>query len=182
MFRLALIICAAHFLSCTNSRQRPIESNLSKDTSLHIITTGIPDLEAITQMNFLAKEYGFKYYPIGCVVTTLKMDSIHKVNDSAYRILEERFGKRWKRNFDLRRDTINRVRQAARSALNLQISNDEKYYYYLVMPDSLKNKYQIKVYSTDSLNGKWELIVHYRMTIAYRQRVKAYITKTFEKL
>jgi hypothetical protein len=50
------------------------------------------------------------------------------------------------------------------------------------MPNQQKNGYQIKVYSTDSLNGKSELIVHYKIAIVLGQVKKVQITKTFEKL
>jgi hypothetical protein len=160
-----------------------MESNLSKDTSLQIITTGSPDLEAITQMNFLARRYGFSYHPIGCVVTASKGDSIRNVNGSTYKILERRFGKEWKNNLYSQLDTLNHVRQVADSLLHLQInSTDEKYFYYLVMPDTAKNQFHVKVYSTDSLNGKSELMVHYKMNINLKPTLQADISQTFEKL
>jgi hypothetical protein len=120
MYRLALFIVATCFLSCTYKRQAPIQNVLSNDTMLKIITTGIPDLESINQLNFLAKGYGFKYYPIGCIVRKSRMDSIQKLNNSTYKILEERFGKKWKMNFYSQLDTINRIRQKADSIINSQ--------------------------------------------------------------
>ncbi|NNV54180.1 FEKKY domain-containing protein [Limnovirga soli] len=183
MFRLVLLVYTAYFFSCTDIRQKPIVSKPLKDTSLQIVTTGIPDLEAITQMNFLAKRYGFRYYPIGCVVTTSKMDSIFKVNNAVYKILEARFGKGWKTNLYSQLDTANQVRQQADSIINSKTRDDEKpYFYYLVIPDLTKNKFQVKVYSTDFLNNKSELMVHYIMRITLGQEVKVDISKTFEKL
>ena len=183
MFKLILLVCTVQFLSCTDSRQKQIESNTLKDTTLQILVTGLPDLEAITQMNFLAKRYRFAYSSIGCVVAKSRMDSIQKVNASAYNVLEGRFGKGWKPDFYSQFDIIHKVRQQADSIINSQLkSNDKGHFCYLVMPDSIKNQYQIKAYSMDSINGKSELIVHYRITISLAQKVETHISKTFEKL
>ncbi|QEC68135.1 hypothetical protein FRZ67_12795 [Panacibacter ginsenosidivorans] len=182
MLKSGLFLLAFYLLSCGTNRQQLITFSALDDTSLKIFTTGIPDLEAITQMNFLAKSYGFKYSPIGCVVTKTTMDSVQKANDSAYKILEKRFGKEWKTNFYSQFDTINQIRQYADSVFISQVKNNEKYFYYLVMPDSINKQYKIKLYSKDSLNSKSELIVHYIMTITLKQKLKANIYKIVEKL
>jgi hypothetical protein len=182
MFRLIIPLLIIGLFSCVDKGQIPLETNIPKDTSLKIIVTGLTDLETITQLDSLAKKYAFKYYPLGCVVTKQLMDSVEKENNITYKILEKRYGKNWRNNFNSQYYTVSRVRLQADSLINKNFPHDNKYFHYVVMPNQQKNGYQIKVYSTDSLNGKSELIVHYKIAIVLGQVKKVQITKTFEKL
>ncbi len=182
ILKFLLLIFTSLLFSYTNKGNKPILGNTSKDTFLKVISTGIPDLESITQLNNFAKKYGFKYYPIGGIVTTSRGDSILKENNSIYKILEERYGKNWKEEFDSQYDTISQIRSQASALINEQFPDNIRYFYYLVERTSEKGYYSVKIYTTDSLNGKSELIVHYKMTIALKQNQKAQITDCFEKL
>ncbi len=182
MLRFVLPIVILLFYSCNNNRQKLTQKTDSKDTSLKIISTGLPSIEAITQLNTLSKKYGFKYYPVGCVVTKQLMDSIQRENNLTYKILEDRFGRGWRNNFNSQYAKINQLRLQADSIITARFPQKNKNFYYLITPIENRNYYQVKVYSTDSLNGKTELMVHYKMTISFGQNSSAPILKTFEKL
>lgn len=181
MFRFILLFSIINFFSCLDNRHAPVLTNIRKDTSLKIITTGLASLETITQLDSLAKKYGFKYYPIGCVVPKQTMDSIEKENKLTYTLLEERYGENWRKNFNSEYYLTNQIRQQADSLINTKFLQKDKYFYYLVLPTKQKDSFQVKVYSTDSLNGKPELIVHYKIAIVLGQFSKVLISETFEK-
>ncbi len=182
MFRLVLLLLVIDLFSCADNGHPPLQRNIAKDTSLKIIVTGLADLESIIQLDSLAKKYGFKYYPIGCVVSAQKMDSVDRVNNRTYNILEKRYGKGWRKNFNTEYYITNQIQIQADSIINARFPQDNKYFHYLAMATQEKNHYQIKVYSLDSLNGKSEAIVHYKIEIVIGQLSKAKILEAYEKL
>ena len=183
MSKFILFLIMTILLSCNNVRPKTIEKNIEKDTLLKIITTGIPTLQENIQMNFLAKKYGVKYYQMGCIGVKSRMDSIYKINSTTYKILEDKFGKTWRTNFYSMLDTAKKVQLLSNSFIHSHFPYNENLYYYLVMPNWSKNNYEVKVYSSDSIDNKSEeLIVHYKLSISLEKVPKFYISKTFQKL
>ena len=182
MLRLVPLSLMLIIFSCINKEHTSLQTNISPDTSLKIISTGLTDLETITQLDSLSKKYGFKYYPIGCVVNPQLMDSVENENKISYEILEKRNGKYWRKNFNSQYDRVSKIRVLADSIVKAGFPQNNKYYHYLVMADQQENSYRVRVYSSESLNGKEELIVHYKMVIVLGKRGKVLIKETFEKL
>ena len=120
-FVLAILV----FLSCkdnpTNNITSPISdtnillkdhTNRSKDTTLRILSAGMPIIWAHSY-NIIAKKWGFQYYHIGgCEVTQELLDSIDANNIYVDSILRKRYGDSWKTKFNKEEsieDSINQI-------------------------------------------------------------------------
>lgn len=67
-----------------------------EDTLLTVLTYGLTIQRVSATENLVAKKYGFRYYSVGgCVNPPELEDSVKRVNNIAYGVLEKRHGKGW---------------------------------------------------------------------------------------
>jgi len=71
-------------------------SKVKRDSTLRLLTYGLPHFEMQNAENVVATRYGFHYYGVaGCDVNQELEDSVEKVNAPVYAYLEKRHGKGW---------------------------------------------------------------------------------------
>jgi hypothetical protein len=73
---------------------------VQKDSTLKMLTYGLPSMEGERVRDAVAKKYGFKYFAVaGCLVTGELLDSVHKENEKVKAVLRDRLGKNWEEDF-----------------------------------------------------------------------------------
>lgn len=179
MFRLLFIGLLIYFTSCEDKVNYSERSNF-EDTSLKILSTGVPDLEAGVQLNALSKKYGFKYCSVGCIVSQSLSDSIQNENAKTYKILELRYGKKWRAKLSDEIENLNSIKNEFSDLIASKIPKDSNFYF-LISACNKKNIYEVKAYKPDTLND-YRLIVYHRLTIDIKRRSIIQAAKTFEKL
>lgn len=151
------------------------DKSTNVDTTLQILTHGLPDREQQRAMNSVAKKYGFRYYGVaGCIVSEHLLDSVNKENERVYKILEQRFGKDWLLTFATEVDTMERLQAQVEELVKKEnyivdkeneLEKDGNGLYYLIDPTDKQNVFAVKAYGWGQWNGETELIVYYKLTV-----------------
>jgi|GEM_PF-1509563 len=101
MLKLIIIsLMTVLFGRCGNSLKQ-INYDQTSDSTLTILTYGLPDMTYLKAMDAVGKKYHLTHYAVaGCIVTSELLDSVEKENQKVYAILENKYGKKWKATFE----------------------------------------------------------------------------------
>lgn len=179
MRKLLFLRLLIYFTSCRDKANYSLESNF-RDTSLKILSTGVPDLEGGVQLNAVAKNYGLKYCSVGCVDSQSLSDSIQRENARTYKTLEMRYGSKWRVKLSDEIDSLNSIKNQYSDLIATKIPKDS-IFYFLISHFNEKNVYEVKAYKPDTLSDN-RLIVYYKITIDIKKGSILQASKTFEKL
>lgn len=179
-----LIPCALFLLlaGCTGNeikvaKKANITSAISKDTTLKMLTYGLPDMRRHRDMNAVAKKYGFKFVHVaGCVVPKTLLDSIHTENDKINLILQSKFGKKWEDGFWAEVDTMQSLQMEVEKIVKQEkyiitkekeLDKDGYGLYYDIDPATEKNTFLVDAYSWLADTNR---ITFYKMSVNYKRR------------
>lgn len=153
---LVLIISA-----CKNERHEKasITAINKKDSLQRVLTYGISQLSGGAAEVFVAKQYGFCYYPVtGCVLTKELLDSIDKENKKVYQTLAEEYGTNWKQQYTQKVDSLSGLLKQVKEIISneplvQQISNQHSGgLYYHIIPADTANIFDVQAFSADTSN------------------------------
>lgn len=178
-------------VSCKNDPTITLKSNIA-DTSLKILTYGLPSKEGTRAMNTVAKQYGFRYYPVaGCVISKSLLDSVNKENKKVYEILEQRFGNNWRLTFAEQVDSMEHqqmhveelvMKQDYIIAKQKDLRKDGNGLDYKIQPTDKQNIFTVKAYGWGIGNSEKELLVYYTLTVDLSRKLVIKNSEEMEKL
>lgn len=162
------------------------------DTTLKILTYGLPNREQQRAMNTVAKKYGFHYFGVaGCVVSENLLDSVNRENKRVYEILGQKFGKDWRLKLASEVDTMKRLQANVEELVKKEnyiidkeneLEKDGNGLEYLVDPTDKQNFFTVKVYGWGQWNGEMELIVYYKLNVDLTDKKVTKISSVLERL
>lgn len=180
LLKVLPVLIVIVIVSCKSNTTITVKSNIA-DTSLKILTYGLPDKESTRAMNTVAKKYGFHYYPVaGCFITESLLDSVNRENKKAYEILDKRFGSNWRFKFDEEVDTMERKQDYVEELVKKQdyiiakqkeLENDGNDLDYKIEPTDKQNVFTVKAYGWGICNSEPELVVYYIITVDLSQKL-----------
>lgn len=179
--KYVLLLTTIFMQFCKPKADTNIQPSFPKDTLLHLIQTGLPDLEISNQKNYIAKKYGIRYVSGGCITEKSALERIKKQNDSVIQIINLKYGKDWQTDVHSELVTSYDVGEIALTEMmSRQIKHNEAFYY-LVTPGLQKNNFIVKVYSY-SWDESCSYKIHYYICVDYRKRLVTEFLKTDELL
>jgi len=178
-------------VSCKNKTTITAISN-TVDTSLKILTYGLPSKEGTRAMNTVAKQYGFRYYPVaGCIISKSLLDSVNRENKKVYEILEKRFGSNWRSTFSKQVDSMEHQQICVEELVKKQdyiiakqkeLEKDGNGLDYKIQPTDKQKIFTVKVYGWRLWNGKTELLAYYTLTVDLSRKLVIKNSEEIEKL
>jgi hypothetical protein len=178
-------------VSCKNNTTITGKSNIT-DTSLKILTYGLPSREGTRAMNTVAKQYGFHYYAVaGCIISKSLLDSVNRENKKVYEILEKRFGNNWRSTFAEQVDSMEQLQMNVEELVKKQdyiiakqkeLKKDGNGLDYKIQPTDKQNIFFVKAYGWGMWNGKTELLVYYTLTVDLSRKLVIKSSEDVEKL
>lgn len=180
MLKLLFIgLIAASTLSCKSNAQN-IEIKKPGDSSLTILTYGLPDISQRSAMDAVAKNYNFSYYAVaGCIVTDQLLDSVDRENKKVYDILEKRFGKNWQSKFN---DEVQTMVKSQRQVIKLvkkeryistketELGNGGYGLDYIIDQNHNQSSFNVKVYGWNEILVKPEQVILYELTVDLKNK------------
>lgn len=168
-------------------------SKVKRDTTLRLLTYGLPNFEMQNAENVVAARYGFHYYGVGdCDVNQELEDSVKKVNAPVYAYLEKRHGKGWCDNFtkDVEKEFL--VQKEVLSLLEKEpviikrqklLEKDSNGLEY-ILEEITTSKYDVLAYGWGKLtpNTKEELVVYYHLVVDLKKKSVKLVSDTIRKL
>lgn len=151
-----LFICA-----CKNANHEKISVAAinKKDSLQRVLTYGISQGSGGTADVFVAKQYGFCYYPIsGCVLTKELLDSINNENNKVYQVLAQKYGTNWQQQYKKKVDSLSALLKQVKEIISnqqlvKQINNQHSGgLYYHIAPTDTANLFKVQAFSADTSN------------------------------
>ena len=184
------LIITVIVLGCRdNSKLKTDEA--TKDTTLKILTYGLPDMEENHARNSVGKKYGFTYYPVaGCVVPKELLDSIHQENKKVYEILSRKLGQNWRTKFEQEVDTMRQLQSKIEKLIKAEkyiiekdesLNKENNQLYYDIDFTSKKNVFEVKAYGWGRLNNKDDLLVYYKASFDLNMKSAKLLSSNVEK-
>lgn len=156
------------------------DKQMNVDTTLKILTYGLPDDEQQAAMNAVAKKYGFHYFQVaGCVISKNLVDSADKENNRVYEILRQKFGKDWQSIFETEVATMIRLQANAEELVKdenyiidkeKELDKDGNRLYYLIDPAEEQNLFTVKVYGMGLWNRESQPVLYYNLLVDLKNK------------
>ncbi len=184
-----LLITILNLFACKDNSQLTEEP--IKDTTLKILTYGLPDMNESHARNSIARKYGFSYYAVaGCVVSKELRDSILQENKKGYDILSKKFVKDWRSKFEEEVDTmrklqpeIEKIVKKAKFIIEKEevLNKENNCLYYDIDITPQKNIFTVKAYGWGKLNDIEEMLVYYIVSVDTITKSVKLISSTIAK-
>lgn len=109
MIAKLFIVITILFLSC-NSKKKISGIEQPTESLPQMWFSGLPDMQELEAMNIVAQKYGFQYYNLGrCVLSREMKDSIYRHNKLLVKILEIKYGEKWRSNLFAEIDSLRKL-------------------------------------------------------------------------
>jgi len=169
------------------------DSKIKRDSTLRLLTFGLPNFEMQNAENVVAARYGFHFYGVaGCDVNQELEDSVEKVNAPVYAYLEKRHGKGWYDNFtkDVEKEFL--VQKEVFSLLEKepviikrqQLLKEESNGLEYILEAITTTQYDVLAYGWGRLspNTSDELVVYYHLIVDLKKQSVKLLSDTVRKL
>lgn len=168
-------------------------TKVKRDSTLRLLTYGLPNFEMQNAENVVAARYGFHYYGVvGCDVNQELEDSVEKVNAPVYAYLEKKHGKGWYDNFtkDVEKEFL--VQKEVLSLLEKEpviikrqklLEKDSNGLEY-ILEAITTSKYDVLAYGWGKLSPDIndELVVYYHLIVDLKKKSVTLVSDTVRRL
>ena len=145
------------------------------DSTLKILTYGLPDFEKEHARFIVSKKYGFKFFAVaGCLVSERLIDSIESQNKIVFAAMENKFGKQWYSKFNAEVEEVFKIEERIRGVVwkkpfmifrQKELEKEGNGLFLIINPMSHKNLYEVKAYGWGTWNGTNAQIIYYRLIV-----------------
>ncbi len=184
--RIFLTVCILGLLGCNQvsdvNKSFIVNSESVEDTTLKMLTYGLPDVEWLDAAIIVSKNYGFTYYSVaGCIVSQKLIDSIGIENKKTRTILEIRNGMDWQTKFDREvkdmRILLTRANNVLKKSKYFKIIN--KYFdanelglCYSTFPTSKSNQiFEVEIYTLEDSIGYTRSERYYLLSVDLKKEM-----------
>ena len=147
--KLILIAVILISFSCKENNGHLSPLNNYSDTTPTILLTGIPEIEQTKQMNVTAKQYGFRFKSLGCVTGLDRRDSIKRMNERTYSLIDKRLGNSWRAVYYAELEMTTKIREFIYEFLTKNHISFPQHLYTVVLPWLKKEQYLVQLYTVD---------------------------------
>jgi hypothetical protein len=146
------------------------------DTTIRILTSGLPDFERENSRDVIAAKWGISFYSVaGCMVTAELMDSVDIHNDSTCKLIVQKYGDDWSTKFDQEVDAEYERQTIVKSILdtvdliNHSVARTSGLQYHMTPMDSSAD-YHVSVEGLGKIDEKGAWVSYYRMKVNYETK------------
>jgi hypothetical protein len=180
MKNYTLLLFLLPLIHSCNGQNKTDRNDKGSDTTLTLLTYGLPNFEKQNSNNVIAKKWGIRFYAVaGCVVTEELEDSVKINNDKINKLIENKYGANWRDKFENEVDEEfkrEKVVSAVLDKIDFIKKKDEQMnlegnglHYYMTPQGNIGN-YNVSAEGWGTIDKKDVWVSYYRLTVNYKTK------------
>ena len=163
----------------------------SADTTLILLTYGLPYFDRQNSENVICRKWGIRFYPVaGCVVTEDLVDSVKTNNEKINKLIERKYGTNWRDRFEKEVDEEFEKEKIVTQILDKvdfikkkddQMDLEGNGLHYNMTPIENSSDYNVSVEGWGKIDNKDIWVSYYRMTVNYKTEKYKLLDSKIEK-